>query len=267
MQKNIYPIEVIISDTSSLSNLINIGRLDLLEKLYNNVTITPEIYNEYKLKFKDELPNWITTKEVKNKEKVIEINKEYGIGESSAIALALETPNTLIIIDDQEAKLYASKIGLSVIGTIGVIKQAVDKKIIKNKVEANNLFDDLKNTGGWISDKLLKEIKYPIPNIEEMKCYKHETENKKIIDFRGNEIVIMTMEMISEKENLCKFDCTDKKGNNIYILQRIKNGITDIWYFDKNFNKESADSFIYFYEKENINNKKLNNIKNNTVKK
>ena len=87
--------------------------------------------------------------------------KNFGLGESSAIVFAMENPNTLMIIDDQEPKLYASEIGLNVIGTIGVIKQAVDKNIIKSKKEANELFDKIKLTGGYISDKLLQNIKYP----------------------------------------------------------------------------------------------------------
>jgi len=163
MRKNFYQNNVVISDTSSLSNLKKIGKINLLKELYNSITITPEILEEYKEKYKDELPEWIKIKEAKDKEKIIELNKEFGLGESSAIVFAMENPNTLIIIDDQDAKMYASNIGLNVIGTIGVIKQAVDKNIIESKAEANILFDELKNTGGWISDKLLKDIKYILP--------------------------------------------------------------------------------------------------------
>ena len=164
MQKDIYPFNVVISDTSSLSNLKNIGAFGILKDLYKSVSITPEILKEYKKEFKENIPEWINIKEVKNKEKFIELNKKYGAGEAEAIAYAIENPNTLIIIDDQKPKTYASNIGLNVIGTIGVIKQAVDKNIIKSKEEANDLFDRLKSTGGWISDKLLKDIKYPVEN-------------------------------------------------------------------------------------------------------
>jgi len=162
MQKNTYPFNVVISDTSSLSNLKKIGKFDLLKELYNTVTITPEILEEYQKRFKEEPPEWINVKEAKNKEKIAELNKDYGKGEASAIVFAMENPNTLIIIDDQKPKMYAFDIGLNVIGTIGILKQAVDKNIIKSKSEANDLFDELKNTGGWISEKLLKDIKYPL---------------------------------------------------------------------------------------------------------
>jgi predicted nucleic acid-binding protein len=260
MQENIYPSDVVISDTSSLSNLKKIGKIDLLKSLYNSVTITPEILEEYEKRFEDKLPEWIVVKKVYDREKVFELNKDFGLGESSAMVFAMENPNTLIIIDDQDAKMYASNIGLAVIGTIGVIKQAVDKKIIKSKAEANCLFDEIKNEGGWISDELLKDIKYNIPNIEEMKCYKHEIKKDKIIDFRGNEVNLVSMEILYENENIFKLNCKDKKGNDVYVLQKIKEGDANNWYFDKNFNKESAINFIYGYNKE-IENKKKNILK------
>jgi len=49
------PEKIIISDTSSLIALTNIGALELLEKVYEEVVITPDIAEEYGL----ETPNWI----------------------------------------------------------------------------------------------------------------------------------------------------------------------------------------------------------------
>lgn len=45
-------------------------------------------------------------------------------GESSAIALALETPGSIIILDDLKARKIADKLGLVFTGTIGVIIKA-----------------------------------------------------------------------------------------------------------------------------------------------
>jgi predicted nucleic acid-binding protein len=49
------PEKIIISDTSSLIALTNIGELELLKKVYGEVVITPEIGEEYGL----ETPDWI----------------------------------------------------------------------------------------------------------------------------------------------------------------------------------------------------------------
>ncbi len=45
-------------------------------------------------------------------------------GESSAIAQAIETPDSTVIIDDYKARKIAEKLGLTYTGTIGVIIKA-----------------------------------------------------------------------------------------------------------------------------------------------
>ena len=56
------PEKIIISDTSSLIALTNIGELELLEKVYEEVVITPEIAEEYGL----ETPDWIKIEQIKD---------------------------------------------------------------------------------------------------------------------------------------------------------------------------------------------------------
>lgn len=45
-------------------------------------------------------------------------------GESSAIALALETPDSTVILDDYKARKIAERLGITLTGTIGVIIKA-----------------------------------------------------------------------------------------------------------------------------------------------
>ena len=51
-------------------------------------------------------------------------------GESSAIALALETADSTIILDDYKARKIAEQLGITYTGTIGVIIKAKLKEII-----------------------------------------------------------------------------------------------------------------------------------------
>ena len=51
-------------------------------------------------------------------------------GEASAIALALETQNCTIILDDYKARKIADRLGISFTGTIGVIIKAKLRGII-----------------------------------------------------------------------------------------------------------------------------------------
>jgi len=87
------PNEIIISDTTCLIGLTNIGRIDILREMYDSVIVTPEVADEYG----DPLPEWITIQAVSDSEKIKILNKFIGLGESSAIALALETRNVLLI--------------------------------------------------------------------------------------------------------------------------------------------------------------------------
>lgn len=53
-------------------------------------------------------------------------------GEASAIALAKETPDSTIILDDYKARKVAEKLGLHITGTIGVIIKAKLNGIISS---------------------------------------------------------------------------------------------------------------------------------------
>jgi predicted nucleic acid-binding protein len=162
MQDNSSSHNVIISDTSCLIALSNIGQLELLKKLFGRVTITPEVFEEFTVKYKDKMPEWIDIKEARNKEKVIKLTSELGLGESSSIVLATETPSSLVIIDEKKAREYALNMGLNVIGTVGIIRRATDINIIESREKANELFRELKNNGFWLNTKLSDNINYQI---------------------------------------------------------------------------------------------------------
>jgi predicted nucleic acid-binding protein len=110
----------IISDTSCLIILSNIGAIDLLQKVYSSITTTPEIAFE----FEDTLPEWIEIKAASNSNYQQILELQIDKGEASAIALALEIPESLVILDDYKARRVGEKLGLLITGTIGVIISA-----------------------------------------------------------------------------------------------------------------------------------------------
>ncbi|OYU94256.1 MAG: DUF3368 domain-containing protein [Bacteroidetes bacterium B1(2017)] len=118
--------KVVISDTSCLIILSKIGELDLLQKIYGQVITTNDIADE----FGETLPNWVEIKEVVDKVKQNILETQLDKGESSAIALALEMPDSILIIDDYKARVIAHKLGLSLTGTLGVIVKAKKAGII-----------------------------------------------------------------------------------------------------------------------------------------
>lgn len=112
--------KTIISDTSCFIVLANIGELELLHTLYGQITTTLEIATEYG----EPLPGWVEIADVTDKSKQRLLELQIDKGESSAIALALETPDSTIILDDNKARKIASQLGLTYTGTIGVIVKA-----------------------------------------------------------------------------------------------------------------------------------------------
>jgi predicted nucleic acid-binding protein len=63
-------------------------------------------------------------------------------GESSAIALAIETPGSTIILDDYKAKKIATQLGLAYTGTIGVIVKAKRRHSRRQATVAENQADE-----------------------------------------------------------------------------------------------------------------------------
>ena len=112
--------KAIVSDTSCFIILTNIGELELLHKVYGEIVTTPEIVAE----FGEPLPEWVEIAEVKDKYRQRLLELQIDKGESSAIALALETPDSVVILDDYKARKIAERLGVTFTGTIGVIIKA-----------------------------------------------------------------------------------------------------------------------------------------------
>lgn len=139
--------KTVICDTSCFIVLTNINELDLLQRLYGQVVTTPEVASEYGESF----PEWISIEKAINYQMQQVLELQLDKGESSAIALALETPECTVILDDIKARKVVERLGLDITGTIGMIVKAKLKGIIPsikplmNKIKATDfrLTEDL----------------------------------------------------------------------------------------------------------------------------
>jgi len=139
--------KTVIADSSCFIILFNIGELELLTKVYGEVLTTAEVASE----FAEPLPAWVKIKAATDKyrQQILEIQLDKG--ESSAIALALETPGCTLILDDNKARKIATYLGIEITGTLGVIIKAKQKGILPSvkpcleKIKTTNfrLTDDL----------------------------------------------------------------------------------------------------------------------------
>ncbi len=84
-----------------------------------------------------------------HKQQLFEVNVDKG--EASAMALALEIENSLLIIDDYKARRLAQTLDIDYLGTIGVIILAKQKGIIDS---IKPILEKIKETNFRISADL-----------------------------------------------------------------------------------------------------------------
>jgi predicted nucleic acid-binding protein len=125
--------------------------LGLLHQLYDEVIVTEDIYTE----FGEPLPEWIEIRHVVNKkyQQLLELNLDKG--ESSAIALAMEIENALLIIDDLKARKEAKRLGFPITGTLGVLYAARQQELIP---KLKPYIDALQLVGFRVAPNIVKEL-------------------------------------------------------------------------------------------------------------
>jgi predicted nucleic acid-binding protein len=111
------------------------------------VVTTPDIAVEYG----ETLPEWVNIVAVKDKTRQQLLEMQIDKGESSAIALALETPDCTIILDDYKARRIAERLGLNLTGTIGVIVKAKLRGVVPS---VKPLLGSIKQTNFRLSPEL-----------------------------------------------------------------------------------------------------------------
>jgi len=131
---------LIISDTACLILFDKIGEFEILRKLFQTVTITSIIAEE----FKKQTPDWVIIKDPQNTNNVVNYSKVVDHGEASALALSIEIENSLLIFDDLKARKLAEELNLKYTGSIGILVLAKRRGLIEDideliaKIQATN---------------------------------------------------------------------------------------------------------------------------------
>ncbi|MEP7128655.1 MAG: DUF3368 domain-containing protein [Chitinophagales bacterium] len=139
--------KAIISDASCLIVLTNIGELELLHEMYEQIVTTTEVAEEFGL----QLPEWIEIKKAVDKYRKLILEIQIDSGEASAIALALEFDESLLILDDYKARKVAEHLGLEITGTIGIIIKAKIRGLIPS---IKPYLEKIRQTDFRMSDEL-----------------------------------------------------------------------------------------------------------------
>jgi predicted nucleic acid-binding protein len=152
----------VVSNTSPITNLAAIGRVDLLRLLYGSVQIPTAVFEE--LTSQPNQPGgaevqsfpWISTRPVRNRTLISSLLGELDPGEAEAIALSIESQADLLLIDDRLGRRVAARLGLRFTGLIGVLFEAKQRGHV---VTIKPVLDELiQQAGFWISDTLYRTI-------------------------------------------------------------------------------------------------------------
>ena len=150
-----------ISNTSPLLYLYRINAIDWLPELFNEIWIpnavvlelregqqrgydvpVPSAYAWLQIVEPQSIPTELTTLDL-------------GMGELAALALALETPNRIVLLDDGLARRTAQASGLTVWGTLRVLLEAKSQGLTESIAP---LVDRLRDSGMWLSEDIRNRI-------------------------------------------------------------------------------------------------------------
>ena len=117
----------IICNTSPLQYLHQADLLHLLPALFRSVQVPSAVAAElaegrrrgFRVPDLEELP-WVTVRSVHDR-RLLPLVKGLGDGEKEVLALGLEVPDHLLVLDDHDARRHAMAVGLEITGTLGIL--------------------------------------------------------------------------------------------------------------------------------------------------
>ena len=150
-----------ISNTSPLLYLYRIGVQDWLRQIFGEIWIPGAIVSELTEGQRRgyDVPNprnyeWLRVVEPSSMPSEW-LALDLGAGELATMALALENPQRVVLLDDGLARRTAQAAGLTVVGTLGVVLEAKSRGLTES---VGPVVDRLENAGMWISEDVRQRI-------------------------------------------------------------------------------------------------------------
>jgi len=143
----------IVLNSSIIIALDKVSKLDILKYIFDEIYIPRAVY--YEVAKRHKIPEWIKVADIKNEAFLQILRDKLGKGESEAIILALEIKADLVGLDDLNARKIAKKLGINVIGTVGIILLAKKKGIIK---ELKPVLEKLRKKGFYLDEELINKV-------------------------------------------------------------------------------------------------------------
>lgn len=153
---------IVIADTSPLNYLIWIGEIEVLPQLYTSILVPPSVFIELKRSHAPEPvrhwikqpPGWLELRAPLHAPDTGLQAARLGPGERDAILLAQELEADELILDDLRGRKEAERRQLNVIGTLGVLRSAAQRRLL----DLNDALARLRETSFHISQEILDRL-------------------------------------------------------------------------------------------------------------
>lgn len=153
---------IIVADTTPLSELAKVGRLELLRDIFGIVIIPQEVYDEatvgnHPATTQVPLASWIEVQPICDVQRMeaLQAQTDLDLGECAAIVLAQELKADQLLIDDLDARKLAKSRGLQLIGTVGILLLAKEDGLIAS---VKDVMDELIANGMWIAERFYVDV-------------------------------------------------------------------------------------------------------------
>lgn len=143
----------VVADAGPLIAFAGIQRLDLIQRLYGEIAVPPEVAAEVRPSIPD-IPSWIVVKSFP-KASTRQLHPNLDAGERAAIELAIVLGAKLLLIDDRKGRDAAIGLGLEIAGSVGV---AIAAKRLRLIAAARPIIDELRASGLFLSDRIYAAV-------------------------------------------------------------------------------------------------------------
>jgi predicted nucleic acid-binding protein len=151
---------IVVADTSPINYLLLIGRIDILAHFYGRILVPPGVWQELHDNNAPEVvrawlktaPEWLELSPL-TAEPDPSLNFLDRV-EQEAIALAEQRHAVRLIVDETLARKEAIRRSLSVIGTLGVLRNAAHAKLI----DLPQALSKLQKTSFFVAPELIQSL-------------------------------------------------------------------------------------------------------------
>lgn len=128
---------LVVSDATPLNILIRLGHVEVLPALFERVAVPSSVVEEMSRSATPAVvrawtanpPDWISIHVRDTADSPTSLRHQ---GERDAIALAQQIAADAILLDDEKPRAQAKRLGLRVVGTVGILEVAADRGLLED---------------------------------------------------------------------------------------------------------------------------------------